>query len=349
MADPQPTVLFVEDDAGKRYVIARQLRAAGCTVIEASTGSEALKKLSPDMDVAILDIRLPDMDGRDLCARIKANREHASIMVLELSANLASAEDRARGLDLGADAYLVHPVASIELVAMVRALYRLRRAERERERHRELFLGTVGHDLRNPLQALMSATEILDQSENLSALERRTVATIRRTSEKMRRLIDQLLVFTQTAVGGVQIKRTPVALGDVVRTVVREHGGGATVDLDDRLDGPVEVDAERIGQLLDNLITNAVRYGTAPISVRLTRDGHDAVIEIHNGGAPIPAEKLATIFDPYRRGTSVRGGVGLGLYIVQQIARAHDGTVDVSSTDARGTTFTVRLPVGAGT
>lgn len=347
MAEPAPSVLFVEDDVGKRYVIARQLRAAGCTVTEAATGAEALRKLTPEIDVAILDIKLPDMDGRDLCRQIKSNRETSSIMVLELSATLATANDRARGLDLGADAYLVHPVEVVELVAIVRALHRLRRAERERERHRELFLGTVGHDLRNPLQALTSAAEILDQSEQLGPLERRTVATIRRTSEKMRRLIDQLLVFTQTAVGGVQVQRKPTALADVVRTIVREHGGGAPVDLDDRLDGPALVDPERIGQLLDNLITNAIRYGQGPVTVQLAREGDGVRVAVHNGGPPIAAEKLATIFDPYRRGTSVRGGVGLGLYIVQQIARAHDGEVEVTSTEAAGTTFTVRLPAPA--
>ena len=344
MPDPAPTVLFCEDDIGKRYVIARQLRSAGFHVLEAATGLEALALLTPDIDVAILDIKLPDMDGRDLCRHIKGQRETSSVLVLELSATLATAEDRARGLDLGADAYLVHPVEMIELVAAVRALCRLRQAERERERHRELFLGSVGHDLRNPLQAIMSAAEILGHLETLSPPGQKAVATIKRTSERMRRLIDQLLLFTQTAIGGVPIRRKPVDLGELVRTVVREHAGGAPVEIDDRLGAPVTVDPERMAQLLDNLVTNAVRYGVGPVNVALARDGDDAVVTIHNAGPPIPPEKVASIFDPYRRGSSVRGGVGLGLYIVEQIARAHGGTVDVESTAETGTTFTIRLP-----
>ena len=115
-------VLFVEDDIGKRYVIARQLRAAGFDLVEAATGAEGLAKLSPEIDIAILDVKLPDMSGWDICKRIKDDPATSSIMVLELSATLATAEDRARGLELGADAYLVHPVEIIELIATLRAL-----------------------------------------------------------------------------------------------------------------------------------------------------------------------------------------------------------------------------------
>src|SRR4051812_15791506 len=214
MADDRPRVLFVEDDIGKRYVIARQLRAAGFEILEAETGAEGLAKLSPEFDIVIIDMKLPDMYGWDICRHIKENPRTASIMVLELSATLATAHDRARGLELGADAYLVHPVELVVLVATLRALYRLRQAERERERHRELFLGTVGHDLRNPLQTIVVATQVLAASRTLTSPERATVATIERTAERMRRLIDQLLTFTQGVAGGVPIHREPVDLGE---------------------------------------------------------------------------------------------------------------------------------------
>src|SRR3954454_17464166 len=146
MVDRRPHVLFVEDDIGKRYVIARQLRAAEFDIVEATTGAEALAMLTPDFDIAILDIKLPDMYGWDICRKIKEDPQTASVMVLELSAALATPHDRARGLELGADASLVPPVDLVELVATLRALSRLRQAERDRERQRELFLGTVGHD-----------------------------------------------------------------------------------------------------------------------------------------------------------------------------------------------------------
>jgi len=346
MADRAPLVLFVEDDIGKRYVIARQLRAEGFDIIEAATGAEGLAKLSPDLDIAILDMRLPDMYGSDICRRIKENPQTASIMVLELSGTFATPHDRARGLELGADAYLVHPVELVELVATLRALLRLRKAERERERHRELFLGTVGHDLRNPLQTILTATQVLAASQVLGSAERRVVSTIERTAERMRRLIDQLLTFTQGAAGGVPVQRQLVDLGDLARATVREHAVNHDIVVVSELDGPTPLDPERVTQLIDNLVTNAVRYGAGRVTVRLARDGDRAVIAVHNSGAPIPPAKLATLFDPYQRATSSKGGVGLGLYIVDQIARAHGGSVQVTSTPEAGTTFTVWLPIG---
>jgi signal transduction histidine kinase len=344
MADDLPRVLFIEDDIGKRYVIARQLRAAGFEIVEAATGAEGLTKLSPEFDVAILDVKLPDMYGWDICKRIKEDPRTASIMVLELSATLATAEDRARGLELGADAYLVHPVELVELIATLRSLYRLRRAERERERHRELFLGTIGHDLRNPLQTIMTATQVLADSTTLTDVERRTVATIERTADRMRRLIDQMLIFTQGAAGGVPIHREPVDLEELCRAVAREHEASREIAIEDALAAPVPVDSQRVAQLVDNLVTNAIRYGTGKITVRLVRDAEHAVISVHNRGTPIAVDQLGTLFDPYKRATTSRGGVGLGLYIVDQIARAHGGTVQVTSDADTGTTFEVRLP-----
>jgi signal transduction histidine kinase len=344
MADNLPRVLFVEDDIGKRYVIARQLRAAGFEIVEAATGAEGLAKLSPELDVAILDVKLPDMYGWDICKRIKENPLTASIMVLELSATLATAEDRARGLELGADAYLVHPVELVELIATLRALYRLRRAERDRERHRELFLGTVGHDLRNPLQTVMTATQLLAESKTLTQAERRTVATIERTADRMRRLIDQLLIFTQGVAGGVPIRREAVDLRELCRAVAREHAASREIEIDDQLAAAIPVDGERVMQLVDNLVTNAIRYGTGKITLRLRRDADRAVLAVHNHGAPIAPDQLASLFDPYKRGATSHGGVGLGLYIVEQIARAHGGTVHVTSSADAGTSFEVRLP-----
>lgn len=345
MGDRPPRVLFVEDDIGKRYVIARQLRAANFDIVEAETGAECLSRLTPEFDVVILDIKLPDMYGWDVCQKIKENPQTSSIMVLELSATLATPHDRARGLELGADAYLVHPVELVELIATIRALYRLRQAERERERQRDLFLGTVGHDLRNPLQTILTATQVLAASPTLAATERRIVSTIERTADRMRRLIDQLLTFTQGVAGGVPVERQPVDLGELVRTAVREQAVTHDIVVDDHLTWPVSIDAERITQLVDNLVTNAVRYGTGRVTVRMWREADRAVIAVHNLGAPISPGKLDSLFDPYRRATSSRGGVGLGLYIVDQIARAHGGEVEVASTAEDGTTFTVRLPV----
>jgi signal transduction histidine kinase len=339
-------VLFVEDDIGKRYVIARQLRAAGFDVDEAATGEEGLAKIRPDHLVAILDIKLPDMSGWDLCKRIKTSPQTAAVKVLELSATLATAEDRARGLELGADCYLVHPVELVELVAALRSLIRLRRAEDDRARAHELFLATLGHDLRNPLNTISAGLQLLEMSA--SEEDRGSIARMNRALDRMRRMIDQLLVFTQSLHEVVPASRQSVDLAELVRAGVRDARHGTPRTLEVKADRPVTVmgDADKLMQLFDNLLANAIRHGDGTVTVRVGSEGDRSILAIHNGGTPIPPGSLGTLFNPFTRAGGRPGGVGLGLYIVDQIARSHGGSVAVSSTQEAGTTFTVRLPAG---
>ncbi|MCW5808424.1 MAG: response regulator [Deltaproteobacteria bacterium] len=345
MAEPEARLLFVEDDAGKRYVVSRQLRMHGFDVDEASTGAQGLALLSPRHDVAILDMKLPDMHGSEVCRRIKADPTTASVMVLELSATFGTPEDRARGLDLGADAYLVHPVEPIELIATVRALVRLRRAEIEREKQRELLFGMVSHDLRNPLQTIVMAGQLLSESRGLGDAERRAVAALVRDSGRMSRLIEQLLIFTRSsAAHGMPVMPVDVELADVLARAASEPPASHEIIVENDVRGVVRVDRDRIEQLLDNLVTNAVRYGTSPVTIRARRDGEVLEISVHNRGAAIDPTALPTLFDPYRRASTAHKGAGLGLYIVRKIAEAHRGSIDVTSTEGEGTLFVVRLP-----
>jgi two-component system, sensor histidine kinase len=350
MTESKPRVLFVEDNVGKRYVIARQLRAAGFDIDEAATGEEGLGLLSPDHDVAIIDIKLPDMLGWDLCKRIKGNPETSAVKVLELSATLASAEDRARGLELGADCYLVHPVELVELVAALRALIRLRTAERDRTRAQELLLATLGHDLRNPLNVILTGLSALGDSSTMTEREREIVKRLDRTAERMRRMIEQVMVVAQTIGGGtIPVSRAQIELGALVRQVVHDSNYPASnrIEIDVALADKVLGDIDKLNRMVDNLLANAIRHGDGAVKIMVDRDGDSARLVFHNGGPAIPAHLLDKLFDPYTR-SSQSAGAGLGLYIVNQIARAHGGTVAVSSM-SDGTTFTVTLPIAPKT
>ena len=142
----KPRILHVDDDEANRYAITRSLVRAGYEVIEAGTGHEALARLSTRPELIILDVRLPDIDGFEVCRRIKADPATANIPVLHLSANFISSADKAHGLDTGADAYLVRPVEPVELTATVRALLRARRTEealRQSEERYRLLVAEV--------------------------------------------------------------------------------------------------------------------------------------------------------------------------------------------------------------
>src|SRR5580700_2998345 len=121
MSEKPVTILHVDDSDANRYAVSRSLRKAGFVVNEAVTGAEALEKIGEQPDLVILDIRLPDMDGFEVCRRIKADRRTAFTPVLHLTASYVTGEDKAHGLDGGADAYLIRPVEPVELIATVNA------------------------------------------------------------------------------------------------------------------------------------------------------------------------------------------------------------------------------------
>jgi two-component system, sensor histidine kinase len=346
MTQSKPRVLFVEDNVGKRYVIARQLRHAGFDVDEATTGEEGLTLVTPQHDVALIDIKLPDMYGWDLCKRIKANPETAAVKVLELSATLATAEDRARGLELGADCYLVHPVEMVELIAAIRALIRLRNAERDQLRAQELLIATLGHDLRNPLHVISTGLSALADSSTMSDGERATVDRLVRTADRMDRMIEQAMVVAHTLGGGIiPVSPARIDLAELVSQVVQDshHATKREIDIQVNLADKVLGDPDKLNRLIDNLLANAIRHGDGSIKISVDRDDDSALLMFHNGGVAIPSHLIDKLFDPYTR-SSQSPGSGLGLYIVHQIARAHGGSVAVSSTD-HGTTFTVKLPI----
>src|SRR5438552_13700047 len=124
-------ILIVDDAEGSRYVLTRMLQRARYEVREAATGLEALRLAAENPDLVILDINLPDLNGREVCRRLKADPATASIPVLHLSASFVESENRAEGLESGADGYLTYPVEPRELIANIEALLRARRAERE--------------------------------------------------------------------------------------------------------------------------------------------------------------------------------------------------------------------------
>jgi signal transduction histidine kinase len=226
------------------------------------------------------------------------------------------------------------------------------------DRSRRTFLGILGHDLRTPLAAVQMAIAGLLRQGRLDAQSAETLSLVGSTAKGMGNLIRDLLDFTATELGGrMPVSPAPADLGQVCREVVGEvrvaHPDCA-IDLQTRGDLTGEWDADRLRQAVANLVVNAVQHSgnTCGAEVAIAADGPDAVtLTVHNGGPPIPPEVLPTIFEPLVRGVSREselrrrpGSMGLGLYIARSIVTAHGGTIDVTSSTAAGTTFTLRLP-----
>ena len=218
---------------------------------------------------------------------------------------------------------------------------------------RDRFLGMVGHDLRNPLTAIKLSAHALQESPSLSPADRQEVALIEQGANRMRRLTEDLLEFTRSRLGGgfpIELRR--VDLHDLCYRLIREYKTlypGRKIELTLEGDGEGECDPDRVWQVLSNLLDNALRHSPSDTPVRVGMRDHEGEcsFQIHNLGLPIPAAEMESIFLPYIQGQKREGnrqGLGLGLYIVDQVIRAHGGTVEVHSTAEEGTTFTILLP-----
>jgi PAS domain S-box-containing protein len=244
-----------------------------------------------------------------------------------------------------------------EGIAIVLDLKGKKQAERERaeviaqeQAFREQILGIVGHDLRNPLGAITMGTAMMRKRGGLPPLHEKTLERISRSADRMARLIETLLDFTRSR---IPLDPKPMCM----RALCRELADELAFSHPDRvieLSGPSEGDGvwdrDRLAQVVSNLLGNALQHGSPDVPIRVDLRDEEPLLElvIHNDGPPIPADLLPVVFDPFRRGGARKAdgsrSLGLGLFIVRQIVLAHGGSIDVRSTAAEGTTFTIRLP-----
>lgn len=227
------------------------------------------------------------------------------------------------------------------------------RDERADGELRDQFIAILGHDLRNPLQAISATSELLERRLS-DAVHVNMAARIRVSARRMSALIDDVLDFARARLGGgIGVDIQPVAdiegpLANVV-TELQDGKPDRRIQLDIAIDSPVECDVGRTQQVLSNLISNALTHGSpdSPVRVSVATSDTDLIMQVWNDGTPIPAESMAKIFQPFWRQSSEigRGGLGLGLHICSQIVRAHGGQLTVTSGPIEGTEFTVRLPL----
>ena len=234
-----------------------------------------------------------------------------------------------------------------------------KRAEAELRARAEFeaqLVGIVSHDLRNPLHAITVSAAMLVRQETLDERSSKGARRILASAERATRMIRDLLDFTQARLGGgIPVEVEPIELQEPVAAVVEElRHTHPERELTLEADGDTRViaDSDRVGQMVANLVGNALKYSAAgsPVTVRIRSAAEELLLEVHNQGAPIPPEQLTRLFKPLSRLESKvdlqTRSIGLGLYIVDSIARAHRGRVEVRSTQQEGTTFTVRLPRG---
>jgi signal transduction histidine kinase len=222
---------------------------------------------------------------------------------------------------------------------------------------RNLFLGILGHDLRNPIGAMLMSAQLTAKIGALNEHQKMLISQVVVSADRATTILDQLLDLTRARLGsGMQIIREPMDMAFASRQLVDEMRAlhpGRTFTLEISGDTAGEWDKPRIGQVLSNLIGNAVQYGFKDLPIAVTIKGglNDVLVSVHNDGVPIPRDAIRVIFDSLIRGASDEGdstNLGLGLYITREIVAAHGGTVGVTSSAKDGTTFTARFPRSPG-
>jgi signal transduction histidine kinase len=228
----------------------------------------------------------------------------------------------------------------------------LRKSEREllaNAEFRERLLAIVGHDLKNPLSAIAMSARLMLNPHRLDPADARLAGMIQRCAKRMGLMIEQVLDFTRLRVGGgLHIEREPADLRVVCEQAIGELAVGVGARIAAQFDGGLtgRWDAERLTQVMSNLLGNAVDHADSGTSVRLAArgTGTEVIIEIKNQGAAIPADLVPLLFAPFRGGRTAKDGhLGLGLYIAHEIVGLHHGTLSARC-ELGVTTFSLRLP-----
>ncbi len=367
MATETIRILLVEDNSGDVRLLRVYLADAGASRFElthAEALTEALARLKgAAFDVVLLDLSLPDSSGLETVERVRAAAPTLPIVVLS---GLDDEETAVEAVKHGAQDYLVKGrIDSALLIRAMRYAIERMRIVIELERVNEFknqLLGIAAHDLRNPLSVILAASSfLLEDSAKLLPAERKTefISRIKKNSEFMALLIDDLLDFAAIESGKVSLSLVPTDVVGLVRQNVEQNRMLAEpkgIPLELGSAGPLPVvaaDPARLDRVLNNLIGNAVKFSDAgaQVTVSAARLNGSVVVSVQDHGPGIPREELSKLFRPFSK-TSVRStagerSTGLGLAICREIIEAHGGHIWAESEVGKGSVFSFSLPVAA--
>ncbi|HLT39665.1 MAG TPA: hybrid sensor histidine kinase/response regulator [Enhygromyxa sp.] len=371
---PEPIrLILIDDDAVDRAAVTRALaQAAGKYEIEEFDSGEAglARITSGSVDCVLLDYSLPGVDGFEILGRLQDAELDVPIIMLT---GIGDEELVIESLRRGAYDYLskakLEPDVLASKIRVVRRLHeasiRTRAAEAELRESvdqlrravaaRDSVLAVVSHDLRGPLNNIELAMGLLE--ENVSPQQRAlAIASVHRAIARADRLISDLLDVARLSGGAIELVVEPVDPAQVVETAVsdvqpavQQQGLTVVVDLADDL-APILADRHRVIQILDNLLRNAIKYGSrgGEVTVQVRRGETVVEFSVRDRGPGLDAETQAHVFDWFWRATKERktaSGSGLGLAIAQGLVHSHGGEIGVESTPGLGARFYFTIPL----
>ncbi|MCK5742765.1 MAG: response regulator [Chlorobi bacterium] len=359
-------ILIIDDDPFIIKLIKKYLAKQKLEVLVARTGSEALKMVddSSDFDLLILDILLPDMTGYDVSKAIREKRSLFQLPILMLTAK-TDIYDKLAGFDAGANDYLVKPFNSMEFTARANTLIKMKRLTQSNKVLQEAieiknqFLNMTIHDLRNPLGVIMGGAKMIQNEGGLNKNADELLDLILESSDVMMNLVNELLVTAKIESGKTTLNKALININELVTDSIDKNLLNAlkkSQDIvfghDESFEGFIEGDPIRITEILDNILSNAIKYSplreTISISVKqATNKFKDSIvrIEVEDNGPGFSKDDLSKIFGAFQKlsaqPTGGESSSGLGLSIVKKLVELHNGKISVQSKLGKGSKFII--------
>ena len=362
------TVLVVDDTPGNLRVLVESLSNRGLKVLVATDGKSAIERATYGQpDLILLDVIMPGIDGFETCRIFKEKPETRDIPVIFMTA-LSDTSQKVKAFEVGAVDYVTKPFEEEELIARVDAHLTIRQLQADllRRNHQleELnqlkneFLGMAAHDIRNPLTTILAASELLEMTAANTTPEKLTKMSqqIQSAGNRVQTLLTNLLDVNAIDSGARHINIQPIDVASVLEQTATRHETSAQ-DKDIRLMQDLEpngdcilADNTAIGQILDNLVSNAIKYSEPHKTVWITsqRSQKRISVSVRDEGPGLSKEDLGKMFKKFARltprPTAGETSTGLGLWIVKELVQSMQGTIRCESVLGQGTSFIVDFP-----
>jgi two-component system, sensor histidine kinase and response regulator len=362
----KPYILLVDDTEANLRVLGPLLRAEGWAVAAATRGDQALQLIAQRRpDLVLLDVMMPEMDGFEVCRRLRAQPETRDLPILFITA-LTDEQSIVRGFTAGAQDYIAKPFRHAELIARIRTHLALRRATRRVEKQaadltrlnadKDRFFSIIAHDLRSPLAGMMGLSEAL--TANLPEFTREEIAEatgeMAKAARQLYQLLENLLEWAQLQTGRMECRPEPVELkallqelAELFRPSAQQKGVVLRMETEPAL---AWGDRRMLHAVFRNLLSNALKFtpsgGIVTLRSRLENSG--VIGEVTDTGMGLKAEELAKLLSHETRVTSHLGtagerGTGLGLILCHEMLERVGGTMRAAGAPKQGTVFTVTL------
>jgi signal transduction histidine kinase len=364
-------ILIVDDTPNNLHLLSSMLEEQGYEVRCANSGAIALRAVEMEHpDIILLDINMPNMNGYEVCERLKLDLRTRDIPVIFLSA-LSETIDKVKAFRIGGIDYITKPFQLEEVLARVENHISLRRMQIELqqaktqaikalEQEQELnhlkseFVSMISHDFRNPLTSIQGFAGLLECGSKLPSPEiiNRYVSKINNAVDHLLCLLDEILLIGSIESGKIQYHPVSVNLEEfcyeLIDTLQYSLGNQHQICFSCSDNTGAEMDIVLLQRILTNLLSNAIKYSPSGSKIDLVLEcqNHVTIFQIRDQGMGIPIENQSHLFEAFYRCNNVGDikGTGLGLAIVKKCVEVHQGNISLESQENLGTTFTVSLP-----